>query len=168
MVDLEPVRDERGFFARAFCVEEFAELGLETNFPQHSVAYSQRRGTLRGLHYQREPMAEAKFVRCIRGEIFDAIADLRPASPTFGRTFCVTLDDRSLQALFVPRGFAHAYQTLLDDTLVFYQMSARYAPDLAAGIRWDDPTLRISWPVDQPIVSERDRELPTFADVFAP
>jgi dTDP-4-dehydrorhamnose 3,5-epimerase len=160
LVRLEARADERGFFARTFCVDEFAAAGLPADFPQQSMARSGRAGTLRGMHLQLEPHAEAKYVRCTRGRIFDAFVDLRPDSPTFRRSASVTLDGESGDALFVPAGCAHGYQTLVDDTDVIYAMSSRYAPAAARSIRYDDPLMRIAWPLSDPTLSTADREAP--------
>jgi dTDP-4-dehydrorhamnose 3,5-epimerase len=160
LIRLKRYADERGFFARAFCVDEFALAGLPTDFPQHSFARSDRAGTLRGMHLQLEPHAEAKLVRCVRGRMFDAIVDLREDSPTFRRSTSVVLDEDSGDALFVPAGFAHGYQTLADGTDVYYAMSSRYAPAAARSIRWNDPALQIAWPRPDPILSEQDRAAP--------
>jgi dTDP-4-dehydrorhamnose 3,5-epimerase len=160
LVRLEPRVDERGFFARSFCVDEFAQAGLPSDFPQQSLARSSRRGTLRGMHLQLDPHAEDKYVRCVRGRIFDAIVDLRASSPTFRQSASVVVDALEGDALFVPAGFAHGYQTLSDDTDVLYAMSARYAPDAARSIRWDDRDLQIAWPIADPILSEADRNAP--------
>ncbi|MGA3039109.1 MAG: dTDP-4-dehydrorhamnose 3,5-epimerase family protein [Vulcanimicrobiaceae bacterium] len=160
VVRLEPRRDERGFFARTFCVDEFEAAGIVTAFVQQSLAHSERSGTLRGMHFQREPHGEDKFVRCTRGGIFDAIADLRPDSPSFRRVFTVVLDAAIGDALFVPRGCAHGYQTLEDGTDVLYAMSSRYAPAAARAIRYDDPGLAIAWPLPEPILSAADRLAP--------
>lgn len=157
IVRLEPSRDDRGFFARTLCVDEFEAAGLTTTFVQQSLARSTRRGTLRGMHVQMEPHGEDKYVRCVRGRIFDAIVDLRPPSPTFRRTFTIELDAVAGDGLFVPRGCAHGYQTLVDDTDVLYAMSSRYAPHAARTIRYDDPGLAIAWPIADPILSEADR-----------
>lgn len=160
VVRLEPRTDERGFFARTFCVDEFAGAGITAAFLQQSLARSTRRGTLRGMHFQAEPYGEDKFVRCTRGRIFDAIADLRRSSPSFRRVFTVELDAATGDALFVPRACAHGYQTLEDDTDVLYAMSARYAPQAARSIRYDDPGLSIAWPISKPILSAADRAAP--------
>jgi dTDP-4-dehydrorhamnose 3,5-epimerase len=157
LVRLERREDPRGFFARSFCVDEFAGAGLPAEFPQQSLARSTRAGTLRGMHLQLEPHAEDKYVRCVRGRIFDAIVDLRPASPTFLRSCAVELDAEGGDALFVPRGFAHGYLTLADDTDVLYAMSSRYAPSAARSVRWNDARLGIEWPVADPILSDADR-----------
>jgi dTDP-4-dehydrorhamnose 3,5-epimerase len=167
IVRLEPRRDERGFFARTFCVDEFETAGLQVTFVQQSLARSTVRGTLRGMHMQLEPYAEDKYVRCTSGRIFDAIVDLRPKSKTFRVTFALELDAESGDALFVPRGCAHGYQTLVDETDVFYAMSARYAPHAARTIRWDDPALAIAWPIAEPILSEADRHAPGLGAALA-
>ena len=157
-VRLTPHRDPRGFFARTFCIDEFAAAGLPVDYPQQSLARSERAGTLRGMHLQIEPHAEDKYVRCVRGRILDTIADLRPQSPTFLQTCAVELDAAGGDALFVPRGFAHGYQTLVDD--VIYAMTSRYEPRAARSVRWDDPRLAIAWPDPNPTISDTDRTAP--------
>jgi dTDP-4-dehydrorhamnose 3,5-epimerase len=164
---LHPHADGRGFFARTFCVDEFAAAGLPVSFVQQSLARSTQRGTLRGMHLQLEPHAEDKFVRCVRGRIFDAIVDLRPSSVAFRRTFTVELDAERGDALVVPRGCAHGYQTLVDDVDVLYAMSSRYAPQSARSIRWDDPELGLKWPIATPILSDADRLAPLLAEFLA-
>lgn len=159
-IEFEERSDERGFFARSFCREEFAAQGLETRIEQCSLSHNARRGTLRGMHYQRAPHGETKVVRCERGAIFDVIVDLRPASPTYRRWVSVQLDATGLAALYVPAGFAHGFQTLVDDTLVAYQISSPYVPEAAAGLRFDDPALAIDWPLDVSVISARDRAFP--------
>ena len=160
LIRLQPHPDQRGFFARAFCVDEFGAAGLPTDFPQHNIARSLRTGTLRGMHMQLAPYGEDKYVRCVNGRIFDAVVDLREESPTYRKSTAVVLDAASGDALFVPQGFAHGYQALEPDTDVFYAMSARYAPKAARSIRWNDPALGIDWPIADPIVSEPDRNAP--------
>jgi dTDP-4-dehydrorhamnose 3,5-epimerase len=157
VVDLELVRDERGFFARAWCQREFAERGLSVQFVQTNVAYSRKKGTLRGLHYQVPPHQEAKLVRCTAGRIYDVIVDLRRHSPTCGRWFGVELARTTYRMLFVPEGFAHGYLTLEDDTEVTYQVSQFYAPAFERGIRYDDPGLAIKWPGPIEVVSVKDQ-----------
>lgn len=161
---IEPERheDERGFFARTWCRHEFAAHGLNAELVQCNVSYNRRKGTLRGMHYQRAPYAEAKLVRCTRGAIYDVIIDLRPDSPTRLQWLAVRLTAEDGRMLTIPEGFAHGFQTLEDDTEVFYQMSAFYAPEAAAGIRWNDPYFGISWPLADPILSEKDRAYPDF------
>jgi dTDP-4-dehydrorhamnose 3,5-epimerase len=165
VIDLEPREDFRGFFARTFCTEEFAAHGIKVPVVQCNVAYNRRRGTLRGLHYQRPPNEEAKLIRCTRGAIFDVVVDLRPDSPTFKRWVASELRADNGRMMWAPEGFAHGFQTLVDDTEVFYQMSVPYAAQDAAGVRWDDPDLVIGWPnVSDRIISSRDRALPLLAD----
>jgi dTDP-4-dehydrorhamnose 3,5-epimerase len=163
---LEPERleDERGFFARTFCREELEEHGLDPTVAQCSLSFNRRRGTLRGMHYQAPPAEEAKLVRCVRGAIHDVIVDLRAGSPTFLRHAAARLDADNRLALYVPPGFAHGFQTLADDTELYYQMSAPYAPEHARGFRHDDPELGIAWPLPVAVISERDRGLPPFAE----
>ena len=161
LIDIEPREDERGFFARIWCREELAAQGLDTEIAQESVSYNRRRGTLRGLHFQRSPHEETKIVRCTRGAIFDVIVDLRPHS-TFLRSqgFELTADNRS--AIYVPKGFAHGFQTLADDSEVAYQISAFYAPEAAAGYRYDDKAFGVAWPLPVTVIGERDLSWPAF------
>jgi dTDP-4-dehydrorhamnose 3,5-epimerase len=166
LVELEPIEDERGFFARSFCQNEFRALGLDPVVAQCNVSFNRRRGTLRGLHYQAEPYAEAKLVRCTRGAIWDVIVDLRRSSPTARQWFAVELTAENRWSLYVPAGFAHGFQTLVDDTEVFYQMSEFYHPEAAYGIRWDDPALAIPWPIKDAVVSPRDRAFPRLDEVL--
>jgi dTDP-4-dehydrorhamnose 3,5-epimerase len=160
---LEPERlaDERGFFARTFEAREFEARGLDSRVAQCSVSFNPRKGTLRGMHYQRPPFAEVKLVRCTRGAIHDVIIDLRSGSPTFRRHFAVALDPESRRMLYVPEGFAHGFLTLDDDTEVAYQMSQLYSAEHAAGVRWDDAVFGIEWPGKVAVIAERDR---TYAD----
>jgi dTDP-4-dehydrorhamnose 3,5-epimerase len=163
VIEPEPVRDERGFFARTYCEEEFASRGLETRYVQSNISYNRRRGTLRGLHYQVPPHEEAKVVRCTRGSMWDVIVDLRGSSSTFGKWIAHELSDDNRLALYVPKGFAHGFQALSDDVEVLYHMSTVYHPGSAAGIRFDDPAISIQWPLPAEFVSERDRLLPLLA-----
>jgi dTDP-4-dehydrorhamnose 3,5-epimerase len=160
---LELVRDSRGFFARTFCVEEFADRGLETNYPQHSISFSARRGTVRGMHYQRDPHGEAKLVRCAKGVILDVIIDIRADSPTYCRWQKFELSSANGHQLYIPKGFAHGFQTLSDDTEVNYLISAQYKPELAHGIRYNDPAFGISWPLSVTEISEKDLHWPDFS-----
>lgn len=158
LVEVEPHRDERGFFARTFDEAEFARRGLRDRFPQCSVSFNARAGTLRGMHFQAAPHEEAKLVRCTAGAVFDVIVDLRPGSATRGRWVGVELSAANRRALYVPEGFAHGFQTLADDTEVFYQVSAAFHPESARGVRWDDPAFGVGWPAaERRILSERDR-----------
>ncbi len=162
VIEPERKKDFRGYFARTFCEKEFATFGLETRIAQCSVSFSQRKGTLRGMHYQVAPLEEVKLVRCSRGAIFDVIIDLRPSSPTFKKHFAVELDERNGNTLYVPAGFAHGFQTLADDSEVFYQMSQLYSADHARGVRWNDPAFAIPWPQDSRTILERDQNYPDF------
>jgi dTDP-4-dehydrorhamnose 3,5-epimerase len=162
VIEPEPIEDERGCFARAFCRDTFAAHGLEADVVQCSISFTRRRGALRGLHYQRAPHEEAKLVRCTAGAIYDVVVDLRPGSPTFRQHFAVELTAQSRRMLYVPAGCAHGYQTLADGAEVFYQMSERYAPDAADGVRWNDRAFGIRWPLEVTVISERDRAYPDF------
>jgi dTDP-4-dehydrorhamnose 3,5-epimerase len=162
VIDIEPHYDDRGFFARSWCGRETAARGLNPASAQCSISYNHRRGTLRGLHYQAAPRAEAKWIRCTRGAVLDVAVDLRPQSPAYGKWFAVELTDESRRMMYVPEGVAHGFQTLKDDTELFYQISEYYVPELARGVRWNDPAFGISWPIPDPILSDRDR---SFADV---
>lgn len=160
----ERLEDERGYFARTWCAREFGELGLETSFSQCNTSFNPRAGTLRGLHYQIGEGAEAKLIRCIRGRIFDVIVDLRPDSPTYRGWFATELNEENGHMVYAPGGFAHGFQTLADGSEVFYQISAPYRPELARGVRWDDPSIGIVWPpAEERIISARDRALPLLA-----
>jgi dTDP-4-dehydrorhamnose 3,5-epimerase len=162
IVEPEARADERGLFARTFCAREFAAHGLETRVAQSSVSFNPRRGTLRGLHYQAPPHAEAKLVRCTRGEIFDVALDLRPDSPAFKRHVALVLTAADRRALYVPPGCAHGFETLADDCEVLYQISEFHVPESARGVRWDDPAFAIPWPLPPAVISERDRGYPDF------
>jgi dTDP-4-dehydrorhamnose 3,5-epimerase len=162
IIDLEPRRDERGFFARAWCARELAELGLETRVVQCDLSRTTRRGTLRGLHYQHPPHAEVKIVRCIAGAVYDVIVDLRRGSPTYMQHIAAELSAENHRALYVPAGFAHGFQALTDDVELFYQMSEYYAPTAGGGVRWDDRAFGIGWPIADPYMNERDRTYPDF------
>jgi dTDP-4-dehydrorhamnose 3,5-epimerase len=161
-IDLEPGRDNRGYFARTFCVDEFGAQGLETNYPQHSVSYSTRKGTLRGMHYQSEPDSEVKVVRCVKGCICDVIIDIRPDSSTYCQWLKFELSSQSGDQLYIPAGFAHGFQTLCDDVVVNYLISVPYAPQSASGIRYDDGTFGINWPLPVTEISVKDAHWPEF------
>ena len=163
LVQLEPMHDSRGFFARTFCVDEFQSHGLETRFPQHSISSSSRKGTIRGMHFQREPHSETKLVRCLNGSIWDVIVDLRRESPTFGKWSGFELSAENGAQLYIPKGFAHGFQTLSDDALVNYLISERYEPAAASGVRYDDPAFGIEWPLPVTAISEKDLRWPHFA-----
>jgi dTDP-4-dehydrorhamnose 3,5-epimerase len=166
LVELERSVDERGFFARAFCEREFREAGLEHNFVQVNNSFSSRCGTLRGLHYQLPPATEVKMVRCIRGAFYDVILDLRPDSPTFGRSFGAELSAENRLMMYVPRGFAHAILTLDDNTEALYLTSSFYVPGLERGVRWNDSRFGFEWPIAPVEISPKDRSWPDFDQGF--
>src|SRR5271157_3463638 len=162
LIDLEKRGDARGFFARAFCEKEFAAGGLVTRFVQVNNSQSAQKGTLRGMHYQLAPMAETKMVRCIRGALYDIILDLRPGSPTFGQSFGAELTAENRRMMYVPKGFAHGFFTLADDTEALYLVDEFYAPESERGIRWNDPRFAIRWPAQPNVISDKDRNFPDF------
>ena len=163
IVEPEKYKDERGYFARVFCENEFKNIGLKLNMVQSNISLSQRKGTIRGLHYQADPYSEVKLIRCIRGSIFDVIIDLRPNSSTYKQWFGLELNSSRSQMLLIPENFAHGYQSLVDHTEIFYQVSEFYTPDAERGIRWDDSAFKIKWPeMDNPIISEKDKSWPDF------
>jgi dTDP-4-dehydrorhamnose 3,5-epimerase len=162
IVDPEPIEDHRGFFARTWCQREYEAHHLNPRLAQSSVSFNKKKGTLRGMHYQIPPHAEAKLVRCTRGAIYDVIIDLRPESRTFKQHVAVVLTADNRRMLYVPEGLAHGFQTLQDDTEVFYQMSEFYFPEHARGVRWNDPAFGIVWPENDPTIAERDRNYPDF------
>ena len=163
LVELEPREDDRGSFARTWCHEELAAAGLSTEVSQCSVSRNTKAGTLRGLHFQEAPHEEVKLVRCTRGVIFDVIVDLRRGSESEGQWIGVELTAEAGNALYVPKGFAHGFQTLVDESEVFYMMSDPYAPGASLGVRWDDPGFGIEWPsAESRTISERDRAWPDY------
>jgi dTDP-4-dehydrorhamnose 3,5-epimerase len=157
IIELEKIEDDRGFFARTFCQREFEAHGLNPRIAQCSVSFNRRKGTLRGMHYQVAPYEESKLVRCTMGAIYDVAVDLRPDSLTHKQWMAVELTEDNRRALYIPAGCAHGFQTLVDDAEVYYQISEFYHPEVAKGIRWDDPAFGITWPLSDPILSERDR-----------
>jgi dTDP-4-dehydrorhamnose 3,5-epimerase len=163
VLDLEPHHDERGFFARAWCVDDFMSRGLNAVFAQSSISFNEREGTLRGMHYQAAPYEEVKLVRCTAGAILDVIVDLRETSTTYTKWAAIELTAANRRQLYIPAGFAHGFQTLCDSAEIVYQISTEYQPGAAKGIRWNDPAFAIRWPNSQaPIMSERDRRYPDF------
>ena len=163
LVEIEPAKDERGFFARTFCAREFAAAGLATSFVQHSISHTVRAGTLRGMHFQRPPHEEVKFIRCLAGAIYDVLIDVRPGSPTYMQWEAYELAAGDRRQLYIPTGFAHGFQTLAPETEVGYMMTAFYAPEAAAGIRHDDPAFKIAWPLPVADISPKDRSWPDFS-----
>jgi dTDP-4-dehydrorhamnose 3,5-epimerase len=160
IIDPEPREDSRGFFARTFCEREFGERQLITCFVQCSISLNKKRGTLRGLHYQRPPACEVKLVRCTAGALHDVIVDLREGSPTYLQHIVVELTSRNRRAIYVPEMFAHGFQTLEDGTEVFYQISEHYSQEAANGVRFDDPKLGIKWPLPVEVLSDKDANWP--------
>lgn len=166
VIEQEPRGDERGFFARAFCVKELAQAGLNPAIVQINNSLSRHQGTLRGIHYQLAPKAEDKIVRCIQGALYDVMVDLRPDSPTFLKHFGVELTAENRKSVYVPKGFGHAYLTLTDNTEAFYLTTEYYAPDRERGLRYNDPRLAIDWPITPQIVSDKDRAWPEFSPEY--
>ncbi|UCF14098.1 MAG: dTDP-4-dehydrorhamnose 3,5-epimerase [Phycisphaerales bacterium] len=162
IIELEPVTDERGFFARTFCEIEFSEHNLTSHFVQCSLAWNTSKGILRGLHYQVAPYEEVKVIRCNRGAIYDVVIDVRPDSATYGKWVATELSPGSNKMLYVPHGCAHGYQTLEPDSEVYYLISSPYAPSAQRGVRWNDPAFGVHWPITDPILSSRDRSHPDF------
>jgi len=162
LVEPAPNRDSRGWFARTFCEREFGEHGLETRFVQHSTSQNVSRGTLRGMHFQTEPHAEVKLVRCLKGAIYDVIIDLNPGSPTYRQWRGLELSAASMRQLYIPKGFAHGFQTLEDASEIGYLISEFYAPDASTGVRWDDPAFGIKWPLPVTVMSDKDKAWPDF------
>jgi dTDP-4-dehydrorhamnose 3,5-epimerase len=162
LIEWEPALDERGFFARIWCREEFLQHGLNPTLEQCSLSSNRQKGTLRGMHYQCEPHQEAKLVRCCSGAIYDVILDLRKDSPTYRKWYAAELTPDNQKMLYVPEGCAHGFQSLAENTQVFYQISAAYRPECARGVRWDDPAFAIRWPISNPILSDKDRSFPDY------
>lgn len=168
LIEPELLEDPRGLFARTFCRREFAEHGLEADFVQCNVSFNPARGTIRGLHWQAPPDEEAKLVRCSRGAAFDVIVDLRAGSPTYARWHAEALSADNRRMLYVPKGFAHGFQTLVADTELAYQMSAFYVPEAKRGLCWNDPSLAIQWPIPDALVGESDCALPLLSRAAEP
>ncbi len=163
IIDIEPHADERGYFARTWCIDEFAEAGLQPTFLQASISHNTAAGTLRGMHVQLEPHSESKLIRCLAGSAYDVLLDLRPTSSSFLAWQAFELTAENQRGLFVPPGIAHGFQTLSDATMLSYQIDQRYAPGHAAGVRWNDPVFGIEWPETQDrIMSEKDSTWPDF------
>ncbi len=166
LIEPQPISDERGFFARTFCRDEFAAHGLDPNLVQCNISYNKRKGTLRGMHFQKAPHEETKVVRCTQGRIYDVMVDLRPESCTFRRWFGAELSAGNRHALYIPKGFAHGFLTLTNDVEVLYQMSESFHAECASGVRWNDPAFFISWPEEVAVISERDAGYPDFVRVL--
>ena len=162
IIEIEAIEDERGSFARSWCQKEFAEHGLNSRIVQCNISFNKKRGTLRGMHFQVEPFAEVKLVRCTSGAIYDVIIDVRENSHSLKKWFAVELNESNQRMLYIPEGFAHGFQTLEENTEVFYQMSEFYYPEYSRGVRWDDPFFSIKWPDGERIISKKDQEYPGF------
>jgi dTDP-4-dehydrorhamnose 3,5-epimerase len=162
LIGMKKIVDDRGFFARGWCRDELAQHGLNPDATQLNVGFSHTKGTLRGMHYQKPPQAEAKLVRCTRGAVFDVIVDLRPDSPTRGQWYGAELTQDNHMSLYAPEGFAHGYQTLSDDAEIYYMATAVYAAAAATGVRYDDPAFAIKWPLPVFVISDSDRNWPDF------
>lgn len=162
IIEIEKIEDKRGFFGRSWCTNEFEEHGLNPNICQANVSFSKKKGTLRGMHYQKAPYQEVKIVQCTRGSIFDVIIDLRKNSPTYKEWIGVELTQDSYQMLYIPEDFAHGFITMEDHCVVSYLMTHLYTPGSAAGIRWNDPAFNIQWPFEPTILSEKDKSFPDF------
>ena len=163
-IDVGKIEDERGFFARAWCEDEFEDNGLPGKIVQASISCSIKKGTVRGLHYQSAPSREGKLVRCTAGSVFDVIVDLRPNSTSYRKSCSIILSVDDCNALYVPPGVAHGFQTLSDDVYVFYMMTDYFRPEYASGVRWNDPAFNIKWPAEVSVISNRDRHYPDFKD----
>lgn len=162
IVEIEKLTDDRGFFARAWCRKEFEAHGLTSAVVQANVSFNRKRGTLRGMHYQIAPFQESKLIRCTRGAIYDVIIDLRPESPTYKKWIGVELTADNYTLFFVPEDFAHGFITLMDDTEITYQVSQFYTPGSEKGIRFNDPTFNIQWPLEVSVISDKDSNWPDF------
>jgi dTDP-4-dehydrorhamnose 3,5-epimerase len=167
-ISLEPLKDERGYFMRTFDKAVFQACGLANDWVQENQSLSDRRGILRGLHFQRPPYAETKLVRVVSGAVFDVFVDLRKASPTYGQWDSVDLSADNHTVVYIPKGFAHGFCVVTNVAVVVYKVDACYAPDACGGVRWDDETLNIRWPTDKPFLSAKDKALPAFKDFASP
>jgi dTDP-4-dehydrorhamnose 3,5-epimerase len=159
LIEIEPLEDERGFFARSFCAQEFEQHQLCSCFVQNNISYNRKKGTLRGMHYQAPPYEETKLVSCIQGSLYDVIVDLRPGSATYRQCESVELNSIAEKILYIPQGFAHGFQTLEDNTVVFYQISEFYHPEVAKDVNYRDPRFNINWPLPVTMISKKDRDL---------
>jgi dTDP-4-dehydrorhamnose 3,5-epimerase len=162
VINLETKEDGRGFFARSFCQQEFKKIGIDFNIVQSNISYNKTKGTLRGMHYQAVPHEEAKIVACVKGAIYDVIIDLRVGSSTYCKRFAIELSDKNYISLYIPKGFAHGFQTLEDDAVVFYQMSEFYYPESARGVRWNDGSFDVDWPISSRLLSDKDASYPDY------
>jgi len=164
VIELEKQEDERGFFARVWNKKQFENMGLSYEIQQCSISFNKKKGTIRGMHYQEPPYEEVKLVRCTKGKIFDVIIDLRKNSTTFRKWICVELSAENHKIIYVPEGFAHGFQTLEDDSEVFYMISQIYRPEYAKGVRWNDPVFKIKWPLEKTVISDKNHSFIDFKD----
>ena len=162
IIEVDQIDDERGYFARSFCKTEFEQHGLISSIVQCNISFNKKQGTLRGIHFQEHPYEEAKIISCVQGRIFDVIVDLRKDSPTFCQWFGIELISNEHKMLYIPHGCGHGFQTLTDESVVYYQISQCYSPEHARGVRWDDSAFMIKWPSEPTVISERDRNFPVF------
>lgn len=162
IIELEKIEDERGFFARFYDIKKFEELGLNPKIVQCNISFNKKKGTIRGMHYQTHPFEEDKIIHCTRGAIFDVVIDLRTKSKTFKKWFGINLNAEEHKMLYIPKGFAHGFQTLEDNTEVFYQMSEFFMSEYSRGVRWDDNAFQITWPLKPTIISEKDQSYQPF------
>jgi len=163
VIELDRLEDERGWFARTWCRKEFAKRGLPVDIAQCSLSHNLQRGTLRGMHFQTAPHSEAKLVRCVAGAVHDVALDLRPDSPTFKQSFAIELSSENGRSVFLPEGIAHGFQSLMDDSTLFYQMTTPHVADAASGVRWNDPAFAIEWPLADPNLNACDQAWPDFS-----
>ncbi len=161
-IDLDRLEDNRGYFSRSFCKNEFEKNNLDSTIVQCNISYNRFRGTIRGMHFQEEPFAESKIVSCIKGTIYDVILDIREDSATFLKWEAIELSDRTYGSIYIPKGCAHGFQTLEDDSVVYYQMTESYHNESAKGVRWDDPIFSIEWPIKKFIISDKDKQYPDY------
>ena len=164
VIEMEKIYDDRGFFARSWDSQIFLENNFDSKLVQCGISFNKKKGTLRGMHFQSSPFEETKLIRCTRGKIFDVIIDLRLNSKTFTETFSIELSEDNYRMLYIPKGFAHGFQTLEDNTEIFYDISEEYKPESLGGIRWNDPNFKIKWPIQPTVISERDRMFKLFQD----
>ncbi len=163
IIEADPIIDDRGFFSRVWCKKEFEEHGLDASVVQCNMSYNLNKGTLRGMHFQKSPYSETKYIRCVKGAFYDVIIDLREESKTYGKWFGIELSEQNKKALYVPKGFAHGFQTLEADTYVYYQVTEFYTPGAEGGIRWNDPEFNIIWPIKEPIIiTDKDNSWPLY------
>ncbi|MBL8025658.1 MAG: dTDP-4-dehydrorhamnose 3,5-epimerase [Fibrobacteres bacterium] len=162
-LEIEPVHDNRGFFARTFCMDELGKAGLVTSFPQCNVSYNAKKATLRGMHYQIAPFGETKIVRCTSGSVYDVVVDIRPSSPTFKKWYGVELSFENRRSIYIPEGIAHGFISLVDGAELLYMMSAKYQPEAARGVRWNDPAFAIEWPLTPSVIADRDNTFSGFS-----